>query len=212
MTMDLQRSLLIGAIAVLSFMLLTEWQTFKDEKSAIVAESTSRIISNGNNLESVPADVPLAMTSDEFSEDDIPHAEEVVNTDTTPEIAPSINSARIIQIHTDVLKIAIDLAGGDIIEAALPAFLEKLDNPDVPFVLLEQNERRIYIAQSGLIGPDGIDKKGERALFTTAKNEFTLKEGQDKLEVDLNWKNDDGVSITKRFTVERGGSDANWSW
>ncbi len=204
MTMDLQRSLLIGAIAVLSFMLLTEWQTFKNEKSAVVAESTSRIISNTNNLDSASLEVPLSITSDDFSEDDIPQAEEIINPDTAPAAATVTNSNRIVQIHTGVLQVAIDLSGGDIIEAALPAFLEKLDNPDVPFVLLEQNERRVYIAQSGLIGTDGIDKKGERALFSAAKNEFTLREGEENLEVDLNWKNEDGISITKRFTVQRG--------
>ncbi|MFK8047259.1 MAG: membrane protein insertase YidC [Halioglobus sp.] len=220
--MDLQRSLLIGAIAVLSFMLLTEWQTFKDEKSTIVAESTNRIISNNNNVDTISTDVPLEIPSESFSEDDIPVAEEIVNHNETPETATTTNSARIIQIHTDVLQIAIDLSGGDIIEAALPAFLEKLDNPDVPFVLLEQNDRRIYVAQSGLIGTDGIDKKGERALFTSTNNDYKLKEGEDSLQVDLNWKNDSGVSITKRFTVERGeylikveylinnGSSARW--
>jgi YidC/Oxa1 family membrane protein insertase len=35
--MDLQRSLLIGAIAVLSFMLLTEWVAFKEEKARATA-------------------------------------------------------------------------------------------------------------------------------------------------------------------------------
>ena len=39
--MDLQRSLLIGAIAVLSVMLLTEWVAFKEAKTATVAQETS---------------------------------------------------------------------------------------------------------------------------------------------------------------------------
>ena len=34
MTMDLQRSLLIGVIAVLSFMLLTNWVAFNDKHKA----------------------------------------------------------------------------------------------------------------------------------------------------------------------------------
>ncbi len=42
--MDLQRSLLIGAIAVLSFMLLTEWVAFKEDKTAAVTQETSRLI------------------------------------------------------------------------------------------------------------------------------------------------------------------------
>ena len=58
--MDLQRSLLIGAIAVLSFMLLTEWVAFKEEKTA-AANQTSRIISNddsprSSNLPELPSE------------------------------------------------------------------------------------------------------------------------------------------------------------
>ena len=42
--MDLQRSLLIGAIAVLSFMLLTEWVGFKEDRAPVTQE-TSRLTS-----------------------------------------------------------------------------------------------------------------------------------------------------------------------
>ena len=43
--MDLQRTLLIGAIAVLSFMLLTEWVAFKDARSSDSQQETARILS-----------------------------------------------------------------------------------------------------------------------------------------------------------------------
>ena len=54
--MDLQRSLLIGAIAVLSFMLLTEWVAFKDEKAATQTQQTTRLITNG--ADASPGEVP----------------------------------------------------------------------------------------------------------------------------------------------------------
>ncbi|MEH6580620.1 MAG: membrane protein insertase YidC [Halioglobus sp.] len=201
--MDLQRSLLIGAIAVLSFMLLTEWVSFKEEKTAAVAETTNRIISNGpGSLSEIP-DAPATVSSDQTTAEDIPQDLEIGSANEASTIeTPQVNS-QIIQIHTDVLQLAIDLKGGDIIEAALPAFLEKLDNPDVPFVLLEKNKQRQYVAQSGLIGSNGIDK-GERAVFSTSSAQYKLDAGQDALEVDLVWQNDDGVSIIKRFTLQRG--------
>ncbi|MEH6567947.1 MAG: membrane protein insertase YidC [Halioglobus sp.] len=201
--MDLQRSLLIGAIAVLSFMLLTEWVAFKDEKTAAAAETTTRIISSANiGTQELPL-VDPSVESQNNSDGDIPEVVEFGKNEPDPTIAQNSNSGRIIQIHTDVLQIAIDLRGGDVVETALPAFLEKLDNPDVPFVLLEQNDQRVYIAQSGLIGPDGIDK-GDRALFQTSSAKYTLAEGQDTLQVDLDWGNNEGVYITKRFTLTRG--------
>jgi YidC/Oxa1 family membrane protein insertase len=201
--MDLQRSLLIGAIAVLSFMLLTEWVAFKEEKAEAVAQTSSRIITNGNTAEvEIPDGLPsLPVTA--VAEDDIPVAIDIDSSETGLPVQVEQTSGRIIQIHTDVLQVAIDLKGGDIIETALPAFLEKLDNPDVPFVLLEQNEQRVYIAQSGLIGPNGIDK-GERALFSSTSSQFDLDPGQETLQVDLRWSDDTGVSIIKRFTLRRG--------
>jgi YidC/Oxa1 family membrane protein insertase len=201
--MDLQRSLLIGAIAVLSFMLLTDWVAFKDEKTAATAETTTRIISSSNNSASELPMVNQGFESSIDSSGDIPEVVDLEKNDTPSAVAQNVNNSRIIQIHTDVLQIAIDLQGGDLVEAALPAFLEKLDNPDVPFVLLEKNDQRLYIAQSGLIGPDGIDKE-ERPVFQASANKYALDEGQDTLQVNLDWENEYGVSITKRFTLTRG--------
>ena len=199
--MDLQRSLLIGAIAVLSVMLLTEWVAFKDARIATAAQETSRLITNSNEA---PSAVPeLDVETPAAMEEDIPADPEATSTAIETLEAPAIDGGRIIQVHTDVLQLAIDLQGGDIIELGLPKHLEKQDNPDAPFILLEQNEQLTYIAQSGLIGTDGIDKGG-RATYTVNEQRFDLLDGKDTLTVDLNWQDDGGVKITKRFTLRRG--------
>ena len=198
--MDLQRSLLIGAIAVLSFMLLTEWVAFTDEKSATETAQTTRLIANGDNP---PAELPsIAEMPTSSNDEDVPSAPMTAEADrAAPE--PASNGGNIVFIRTDSLQLAIDLQGGDIIELALPRHLEQIDNPDVPFVLLEQNDKRTYIAQSGLIGNDGIDSQG-RATFTTSADSYEMLEGQDQLIVDLQWQGDDAVKVTKRFTFTRG--------
>ena len=201
--MDLQRSLLIGAVAVLSFMLLTEWVAFKEEKTAATANISNRIISNGSSANSELPDLPQPGSGSDLSLEDIPVAAEEENAAIEVNVADRESTGQIIQIKTDVLQVAIDLKGGDIIEASLPAFLEKLDNPDRPFVLLEKNEQRIYVAQSGLIGTNGIDK-GARSQFSSASSHYSLDQGQDSLQVDLHWQNDAGISIIKRFTLQRG--------
>ena len=201
--MDLQRSLLIGAVAVLSFMLLTEWVAFKEEKTAATANISNRIISNDSSANSELPDLPKPGSGSDLSLEDIPVAAEEENAAIEVNVADRESTGQIIQIKTDVLQVAIDLKGGDIIEASLPAFLEKLDNPDRPFVLLEKNEQRIYVAQSGLIGTNGIDK-GARSQFSSASSHYSLDQGQDSLQVDLHWQNDAGISIIKRFTLQRG--------
>jgi YidC/Oxa1 family membrane protein insertase len=199
--MDLQRSLLIGAIAVLSVMLLTEWVAFKEARTATVAQETSRLITNAGDVPSAPPELELETPA--AMAEDIPVEPEAGNEATETLEAPAANSGRIIQVHTDVLQLAIDLHGGDIIELGLPKYLEKQDNPDAPFILLEQNQQLTYIAQSGLIGTNGIDKGG-RATYTASAPRFDLAEGKDSLTVDLSWQDDTGVKITKRFTLRRG--------
>ncbi len=206
--MDLQRSLLIGALAVLSFMLLTEWVAFKEDK-ATVPQAISRMIAEF-------ADTPESANQTDItqiessSRDDIPIAVPTAvagKTGDAPDgdVLPLVqtnNSGRVITIQTGTLQLAIDLRGGDIIELALARYLEELDDPDQPFILLEQNSLRTYIAQSGLIGPNGIDKGG-RAEFTSSASSYALSGGEESLQVDLNWTNDQGLSIIKRFTFFR---------
>jgi len=108
-----------------------------------------------------------------------------------------------VRVHTDVLQFAIDLNGGDIVELALPQHLEQLDNPDQPFVLLEQNDNLVYISRSGLIGTDGIDNNG-RAVFSSRAAEYSLGDNDDTLVIDLHWQQSDAVDVTKRFTLNRG--------
>ena len=166
--MDLQRSLLIGVIAVLSFMLLTEWVAFTGEREAQAVTPQTRLTDSGTGIASASgqADIPVTLDAPAVeSSDDLPTLEPE-----TTEAAPqsSSNAGRIVQVYTDVLQLAIDLDGGDIVEVALPKHLAEIDNPDVPFVLLEQNANRVYVAQSGLIGPDGIDSTG-RATVSAAQ-------------------------------------------
>ena len=218
--MDLQRSLLIGAIAVLSFMLLTKWVDFKDSKVAPQVQESGRLLAaNDSDMPAAPAQRTSADSQGDT--EDLPElAANELHKQASPG-ASAQSTGRVIQVYTDVLQLAIDLEGGDIIELDLPAFPARIDTPDVPYVLLEDNDTRIYIAQSGLIGPDGIDRNG-RASYTTTSSIYKLEEGADSLVIDLNWQNDQGIEVIKRFTFKRGdyliqvdylienGSESRW--
>jgi YidC/Oxa1 family membrane protein insertase len=201
--MDLQRLLLIGAIAILSYMLLQEWGDFRDEKALASAPATSRL-TDSDALNSASVGDAAAQTQGkavQSSAEDLPPTPELESS-TAPATTPETShKGGIVQVYTDQLQVAINLQGGDIIELALVEHLDKLGGD--PLVLLEQNTKRTYVAQSGLIGPDGIDKNG-RALFHSAEPRYELAKGQDQLEVDLLWGNDRGLTITKRFTFTRG--------
>lgn len=206
--MDLQRTLLIGAIAVISFMLLTEWVAFKDAKNSAATEETTRLISNNGNSETsgdgdMPQTPPVPrVESTEGELEDLPDAPEQSTADVPDTPKEPVDSSRFIEVYTDVLQFAIDLKGGDIVELSLRKHLARLDNPTQPFVLLEDNDSLVYISQSGLIGPDGIDNNG-RAVYTASASRFTLAEDKDKLVVDLVWQAGSDVKVIKRFTLHR---------
>ena len=205
--MDLTRSLLIGVIAVLSFMLLTEWVNFKEQQlpppvAPTSAENSfeSPVLARADAPSSIPADElpePMAdtMTPPQASED-IP-----VTTAAAPAANPKAASRSITAV-TDVLSLRIDLTGGDITEVALKDYPARLDNPDLPILLLEDNERRTYVAQSGLIGPDGIDKRS-RARYRSRQNQYSLG-SDDTLTIDLIAETDAQTAVTKRFILRRG--------
>lgn len=217
--------MLIGAIVVLSFMLLTEWVAFQEEKTTVAVQETARLINQDDFSTQLPdasdASLPVVengvgngveqgarqvVDQGTAAEEDLPSAP-VEEPSATPvpsisEISEQGNSNPIILVTTDVFKLAIDLRGGDIVELALPKFLAKQDNPNDPFVLLEKNDQLVYVAQSGLIGADGIDKGG-RALFSTNANSYKLSENETNLIVDLHWTENSNVKVTKRFTFTR---------
>lgn len=198
--MDLQRSLLIGAIAVLSFMLLTKWVDFKDSRATPQVQESSRLSSSTEaGIPNLDEQTPAGASA---SEEDLP---QLLESPAQDQVEPAIatNKERVIQVYTDVLQVAIDLEGGDIIELELPKYPARIDTPEVPFVLLEDNSTRVYVAQSGLIGADGIDRNG-RPLYATASSIYKLQDDEDNLVIDLYWETEEGVKVTKRFSFTRG--------
>jgi len=208
--MDIQRTLLIGVVILLSFMLLTEWVNFKATKNEAVG------MERRLTAEDAPAVPAAAASPDTMNAGDLPASapstdrtaataqEDLPSLDTASDAVPAVGGTtpeRIVRVYTDTLHIAIDLDGGDIVEVALPKHLAQIDDPDNPFVLLENNDQRVYVAQSGLIGPDGIDTDG-RAPFTATATRYELGD-EDRIDVDLSYTKTD-VEVTKRFTFRRG--------
>ncbi|MBN0985834.1 membrane protein insertase YidC [Amphritea pacifica] len=191
--MDVQRIILIAALAIISYMLVLQWNQDYGAQPVAVAQpgSVSAYQSSNETAASQAGDLPPATTTEAAANNDLPEAQAVATT----------AQQQLISVKTDVLELLIDTKGGDIIQLTLPKHKAAL-NDDKPFVLLE-NGNRTYVSQSGLIGKDGLDAKKEgRPQYTTAKNSYQM-EG-DKLTVDLVHSGEDGVVVTKRFVFTKG--------
>ena len=194
--MDVQRIILIGALAIISYMLVLQWNQDYGVQPEPVAqtESVSAYQSNTDTPTESSSDLPQTATA---GTTDVPGAKAVVNN----------QQKQLISVKTDVLELLIDSKGGDIIEVALPVYKATL-GADQPFVLLEQNGNRTYVSQSGLIGTNGPDADpAGRPTYTTTANSYSL-EG-DELVVDLVHTADNAVTITKRYRFKPGSYEVN---
>lgn len=197
--MDVQRIILIAALALISYMLVLQWnEDYGPAQQQATAEQqapTLSAYSDGTEESELPTAADAQAQSADVPQHDL----------TAPQsaAATSQTSGELISVRTDVLELLIDPHGGDVIKAALPEHDATL-NAEQPFVLLEQNANRTYIAQSGLIGRNGPDASTSgRPLYTSAETEYALGDA-DSLTVDLNYTQDNGTVITKRFIFEKG--------
>ena len=200
--MDPVRLLLISTTAVLSLMLLIEWNQYSDEYQKQQSELyTAAITEPGvSTNESVAAPVSQGIN------DGIPS----VNQETNP-LSVLLVDSETFNLSTDALDLVVSADGGDVVSASLPKFPVRLDTPDQPFRLLENNNLRRYVAQSGLIGPDGIDASGNRARYTS---QGVTNNGDGSHTLTLAWTGNDpiGIQVYKRFTAHDDRYDVDVSF
>ncbi|ELF1354278.1 membrane protein insertase YidC [Vibrio cholerae] len=174
--MDSQRNILLIALALVSFLLFQQWQVAKNP----APQATQQAQSTGA--------APAPSFSDEL--------------DPTP--AQNVAAkAKTITVSTDVLTLSIDTLGGDMVSAKLNQYSEELNSPE-SFVLLQNTQGHQFIAQSGLVGPQGIDvTSNNRPAYQVSADSFTLAEGQDELRIPMTYQAN-GIDYTKTFILKRG--------
>ncbi len=194
--MEIQRALVLTAIAVVTYMMILAWQRDYVQVQPVSDTPVS---------EQVVADIPAA-------DEAVPDASEIpslaapaVETAAADVVAPAaVDSDRVITVSTDVFQLEIDRLGGDIIRLALPQYPLHAETPDQPFLLMQRNETRKYLVQSGLVGPNGTDTAAGRPTWQASQSSYRLDDRDNELNVDLTLQQEGGVSLIKRYTFERG--------
>ncbi|HEY9035831.1 MAG TPA: membrane protein insertase YidC [Pseudomonadales bacterium] len=205
-TANLSRYVLLAAIAAVGFMLLVEFNQFKNEqqRNTILANN---VTAEAPAATAVPVALPQPAAATVITPGDVPQFKN--DESATAAFTPA---SSVVRVTSDVLDLSIDLQGGDIIRATLPQYLARLDTPDQPFVLLEKTPTLTYVAQSGLVGPQGTDTATARPLFSAAASTYTLGDTDEQLHVDLVFEQAPGVTLTKRFTLARGSYQIRMSY
>tara|TARA_B110000503_G_scaffold16194_1_gene23025 strand:+ start:2877 stop:4538 length:1662 start_codon:yes stop_codon:yes gene_type:complete len=193
--MDFQRIILIAGVAIISYLMVLQW----NQDYGIQANAPQQVTSiSAYDTEAVSTDFAVA-------------AETSNNTDIVVTQADNASAGSLIEVNTDTLQVVIDTQGGDIIQASLSDYLAEMGHSDVPFTLLEQNQQRTYVAQSGLIGLNGTDLKS-RPIFKAAQSNYELLDGQQDLKVVLSLTDKNGAVINKIYTFTRGSHLVNLTY
>ena len=200
--MDPVRLLLISTTAVLSLMLLIEWNQYSDEYQKQQSELYTAAIAEPGLVTNESVATPMSQGIN----DGIPS----VNQETNP-LSVLLDDSETFNLSTGALDLVISADGGDVVSASLPKFPVRLDTPDQPFRLLENNNLRRYVAQSGLIGPDGIDASGNRARYASRG---VSNNGDGSHTLTLAWTGNDplGMQVYKRFTAHDDRYDVDVSF
>lgn len=199
------RIAILGAMFVVAYLLILAWQkdygnaeTQPQQQAAVVSHEVSADLPNGQTA-TAASDVPQANIS----------AQQTQTTDATAPV-----SQQLISVQTDLYHLWINPKGGDIVRVELLNH-DKNKDSDAPFVMLESNDKRTYVAQSGLIGLNGPDSsRNGRPNYEVEKLSYSLEDAkavqnQDGeavkvLNVPMVYKTADGVEIIKTFSFKQG--------
>lgn len=199
--MDIQRTILWIGLAIVSYLMVLAWnEDYHQAPQQPVAQTAEQEGSTNNNAPELSApDASQGTGDNEFAT-----PEDQGQTQVEGSTVQADDSGKQITVRTDVLELNINLAGGNVTRASLLDYRESRDNP-TPLKLLQNNQFRTYVLESGMIGRDGFDasSNGPVPTYEATQDSFSLGENADTLTVDLTFTGESGVKVTKRYTLQR---------
>jgi YidC/Oxa1 family membrane protein insertase len=205
---EIQRIVLLIGLAATSYLLILAWNEDMQADRSPVTYSDAPLVSdqqtNGMDTSAIrPSIVEQSQANSDIpdisllSNDELPKSLSMASA--YGEALTQTPESRLVVVTTPKLKVWIDLLGGDIVRVQLPQYPVALDLQNTPFLLLEQNQNQTYIAQSGLIGPNGLDRNGQRPKYSTFVRELTIEETNGQKDLVLSTVAD-GITVEKIFS------------
>lgn len=181
--MDTFRTMLYAALVLVVFMM---WQAWEKDYGQADAPVTAQGITA-----TAPNDTPQAPSINS----------KVTGMTGAPDIVAT--SGKRIKVRTDVYDIELNTQGGDIKKVYLLNYPTTAKTPDQPFALMN-DDSYLFISQSGLLGGEAPN---HAAIYSSPVESYSLKDGEEKLEVVLHWRNTQGLSVDKVYSFYRGRYD-----
>ncbi len=189
--MENQRLLLFAALMFVVFLLWQNWLEFQAMKHPPPTPPPVATAPGPANP-TAPAAVPGQ---------DVPTVASVAH---AAPGAQALGGGQRVRVITDLFEAEIDTMGGDLRRVGLRTYPESVQQPDRPFLLLQDGGADFFIAQSGLVALNNGPAPNHYAPFVAERTEYRLADGQDMLEVRLTWSDSSGVKVIKTYTFRRG--------
>lgn len=186
MQMDFKRLILMAVFAFSVIMLWERWQLHNAPQQAPVASQSAA--AEGGALPAPMASGAAATASPAGA---VPGSEQAASS--------AYASAGKAVVTTDTMIATVSAQGGDIVHVELTQHKQSEDHSK-NFVVLQDQGEHFYVANSGLIG-DGLPN--HKTLFTLQPGDYSLKDGQDSVQVRLDAPAVNGVTVTKVLTFHR---------
>lgn len=119
--------------------------------------------------------------------------------------AANLNAGSNITVTTDLFQVKINTVGADLRNVDLLNH-GKQENPKEPFPLLVNDDKHVFIAQTGLVGESGLPT--HTTVFTSEKPNYILAPNQKTLTVNLSYAQN-GINVIKSYTFTRGSYAIN---
>ncbi len=195
--MDNVRLLLWGALGLLLILAWEAWQRDYAPRGPVPAP-TAQAPAAGGPVQGASRDADGGGAA----RPDVPEAGAAPPAP-APQGEAGLPSAGRVRVETDVVRAELDLRGGDLRRLDLLAYPVSVDRPDEPFRLMDDAGPMLYVAQSGLLGPEGRAPT-HHAAFRAEADRYILAEGAEELVVPLVWEGPDGLRVEKRYIFRRG--------
>jgi YidC/Oxa1 family membrane protein insertase len=184
--MDTQRLILF---VIFSFSALFLWERWQSEHRPPAVPPVAGQAAPGTGLDApIPGTAPAATPPGA-----VPGAAGSIAT------APSAPSEKI-AVKTDLYTAAVDTLGAVLTEVALSAHRDTHDE-NKPYVLLQKNAERTFVAQTGLLG-DGFPN--HRTLWQALPGPRELAPGVNELTLTLQATAANGDKVEQKLTFHRG--------
>jgi YidC/Oxa1 family membrane protein insertase len=210
--MDIQRIVIYAGLAIVSYLMILAWNDDYNQPQQAQSTQQQETVSRSGDTDDLTLPGSSSQTSENGSQSAL---EEFATPEDGAQIQSSGNtdiqaSNKLITVRTDVYKLTIDRIGGNLIETSLLQYDRSMDSKESLRVLTNTSQRT-YIMESGLIGKNGVDSRGNKqgAVYQTAANEYVLEEGEDSLTVNLELTTESGVRVTKQYTFGRDSYEIN---